>query len=259
MKSDIYFISDAHLGGDTPDIEEEKEKRLFSFFRFIRGKAEVLYIVGDLFDFWFEYRKSIPNNYFHILKALSDVRESGTRIVFIPGNHDAWTGSYLENEVGLEVKPGCCEAVHHGLSFFISHGDGMARGERLYRVQKWIMENRFCVWLYKLLHPDIGIPLARWVSGWSRNRSKTKQPGWNSRAYRDVAVEKLKSGNDVVVLAHNHHPVLERIGDKLYLNTGDWIDNFSYGKLSNGRLTLERWEDGAADNDSVDDISDKYT
>ena len=241
MKADIYFISDAHLGGDAPDIEEEKERRLFSFLRFIQGKAEILYIIGDLFDFWFEYWNSIPNQYFQVLKALSDVKESGTRIVFVPGNHDVWTGSYLEEEIGLEVHRSYCEAVPQGLSFFISHGDGMAKGEGLYRIQKWIMENQLCIWLYKLLHPDIGIPLARWVSKWSRNRSKNREPGWNSRIYKEAAIQQLEKGYDVVVLAHIHHPALEKIGEKVYLNTGDWITNFSYGRLINGQLILETW------------------
>ncbi|MFQ6093751.1 MAG: UDP-2,3-diacylglucosamine diphosphatase [bacterium] len=241
MKSDIYFISDAHLGGDPPDVEEEKEKRLLSFLEYIKDKAKVLYIVGDLFDFWFEYRRAVPNCYFRILKKLSDLRESGTRVVFIAGNHDIWTGPYLSREIGLEVRPGNCHPFHQGLSFFISHGDGMVTGERGYRIQRWIMRNPVCVWLYKLLHPDLGIPLARWVSGWSRNRSKPKPPGWNSTAYREVAIKKLSGSYDVVVLAHIHYPTLEEIGGKYYLNPGDWIDAFTYGKLSRGRLTLEKW------------------
>ena len=118
MKSDIYFISDAHFGGDATDIEDEKERKFFSFLHYLQGKAEVLYIIGDLFDFWFEYRSAVPNRYFRILKVLSDVKESGTRIVFIPGNHDVWVGPYLEREIGFEVKPSYCEAVHHNRSFF---------------------------------------------------------------------------------------------------------------------------------------------
>ena len=246
MKSDIYFISDAHLGGDPPDVEEKKEKNLLSFLDHIQDKSEVLYIVGDLFDLWFEYRRAVPNCYFKILKKLSDLKETGTRIVLIAGNHDVWTGPYLSREIGLDVRQESCEAEHQGLSFFISHGDGMAAGERGYRIQRWIMCNPVCIWLYKLLHPDLGIPLARWVSGWSRGQSKSKPPGWNSQAYRDAAIKKLEEGYDVVVLAHIHFPTLEDIEGKYYLNTGDWIDNFSYGRLSDGRLTLEKWVNQAS-------------
>ncbi|UCE18644.1 MAG: UDP-2,3-diacylglucosamine diphosphatase [Gemmatimonadota bacterium] len=241
MKSDIYFISDAHLGGDSADIEREKEERLDSFLDHVREKAEVLYVVGDLFDLWFEYRKTVPNCYFRILKKLSDVKEAGTRIVFITGNHDVWIGPYLIQEIGLDVRQGSFETQHQGLSFFISHGDGMIGRERSYRLQRWIMRNSVCIWLYKLLHPDLGLPLARWVSRWSRNKSKSKRPGWNNQAYREAAMKKLEEGYDVVVLAHIHFPALEEKDGKLYLNTGDWINHFSYGRLRGGRLTLEKW------------------
>ena len=241
MKSDIYFISDAHLGGDPQDIEREKEMRLVSFLDHLRNKAEILYIVGDLFDLWFEYRRAVPNTYFKILKKLSDLQDSGTQVVFIAGNHDVWTGPYLRREIGLDVRQWSCEAEHQGLSFFISHGDGIAGRERSYRVQRWIMRNSVCIWLYKLIHPDVGIPLARWVSRWSRNRSKSKTPGWNRHVYREASIKKLEKGYDVVVLAHIHFPALEEINGKQYMNTGDWIHNFSYGRLSKGRLTLEEW------------------
>ena len=241
LKTDIYFISDAHLGGDTLEVEKRKEKNLFSFLDHIRDKAEVLYIVGDLFDFWFEYRKAVPNRYFLILRKLSEIKDSGARIVFIPGNHDVWAGKYLQKEVGLDVNQNHTEEHHQGLRFYIAHGDGMAQGEGLYRIQKWIMENKLNIWLYKLLHPDLGIPLARWVSKWSKKRSQSKQPGWNSREYRDAAKKKLGEGYDVVVLAHIHFPALEEINGKQYLNTGDWIHHFSYGRLRDGHLTLEEW------------------
>ena len=241
LKSDIYFISDVHMDGDASDREREKERRLISFLDGIREKAEVLYIVGDLFDFWFEYRKAVPNRYFRILRKLSEIVDSGTRVVFIPGNHDVWAGQYLQKEIGFDVKKKHADELHQGLRFYIAHGDGMARGEGLYRIQKWIMENKINIWLYKLLHPDLGIPLARWVSKLSKKRSQSKEPGWNSREYKDAAIKKLGEGYDVVVLAHIHSPALEEMSGKQYLNTGDWIRNFSYGRLRDGHLTLEKW------------------
>ena len=247
MKSDVYFVSDAHFGGDPPDVEREKEDRFFSFLHHIQDKAEVLYIVGDLFDFWFEYKRAVPNTHFRILKRLSDVIDSGTRIVLVAGNHDIWTGPYVSREIGFDVRRWSCEAHHQGLSFFISHGDGMAEGERGYRIQRWIMRNRVCVWLYRLLHPDLGIPLAKRVSKWSRHRSKPNPPGWNSQAYREAATMKLKEGYDVVVLAHIHYPTLEQIEGKHYLNPGDWITSFTYGKLSQGHLSLEKWSHSATE------------
>src|SRR5262245_38654941 len=158
-----YFLSDAHLGTESAEREAPREARLIEFFESLPGRAESLFIVGDLFDFWFEYSTAIPRRHFKTLCALRRLREAGVEITYLAGNHDFWLGGFLSNELGIHTREGPVTVEKQGRRAWIHHGDGLIGGDLGYRMLKKILRNRVNIRLYRWLHPDLGIPLAHWV------------------------------------------------------------------------------------------------
>ena len=240
MRDKVFFFSDAHLGSGTTIEEKEKEKRLISFWQELEKEASHLYIVGDLFDFWFEYRHLIPKNFQKILNRLGRLKDSGVKIDYLCGNHDFWLGDFLPQQIGIPVHKDYSEAEHQGKKIFVSHGDGLAQSDWGYRILKKILRSRVNIWLYRQLPPDFSIPLARLVSGTSRDYTSGREAKFLEE-YRQFAEEKIKSGFDIVILGHTHQPQIERIGNGTYVNLGDWFKHFSYGVLDKGGIRLERF------------------
>jgi UDP-2,3-diacylglucosamine hydrolase len=236
----IYFISDAHLGEHNPRLETRKEERLTAFLQYIAADAEILYVVGDLFDFWFEYKHAVPAHHHRILHQLAWLVDRGTRVVYLAGNHDFWLGDFFVREVGMEISGEPLAVEHQGLKLFIAHGDGLAQKDKGYRVLKKILRHPFNIRLYRFIHPDIGIPLARLASVSSRAYTDQRVLELVSE-YEAAAKDLLSQGFDAVILGHSHYPGLRRLGEKTYLNIGDWITHFTYGSLHGGRLELHTW------------------
>jgi UDP-2,3-diacylglucosamine hydrolase len=229
-----YFVSDAHIGGGNPDAEQ----RLFRFLESIRGKAESLYILGDLFEFWFEYGRAIPKPGFRALAELAELRRTGTRIGYLKGNHDFWFKDFWRRELGAEAADEL-EVNLDGKRVFLAHGDKLDRAfvPQFFRI---LMRSRLNGWLYSLLHPDIGIGLANSVARMSRSE------GAKPSLVEDMATfarGKLESGFDVVILGHSHVPELRLIGGGAYINIGDWLTHFTYGVIRNGVPLLEVFQE----------------
>jgi UDP-2,3-diacylglucosamine hydrolase len=225
-----YFVSDAHIGGGCPDAEQ----RLFRFLESIRGRAESLHILGDLFEFWFEYGRAIPKPGFRALAELAELRRTGTRIGYLKGNHDFWFKDFWRRELGAEAADEL-DVTLDGKRVFLAHGDTIDRAfvSRFFRV---LMRSRLNGWLYSQLHPDVGIGLALAIA--RANRVKGADPGLVADMAR-FAASKLDSGFDIVVLGHSHVPELKQIGHGTYLNVGDWITHFTYGVIRDGVPSLE--------------------
>jgi len=234
-----YFISDAHLGAGDTTTERLKEDKLLSFFDHAAKTGERLFIVGDLFDFWFEYRNVIPRGYARILAGLSRMRESGLELHYIAGNHDFWMRDYFPKELGIPIHFDNLEYTINGKRFFLEHGDGIAKDDTGYRILKRIFRNRVNIFLYSLLHPDIGVPLAKWVSSLSRGHTSKKE--FDDDDYILRAREKFQQGFDYVLFAHLHHPILKTMGHNIYLNLGDWMKHFTYAVFDDTELRLEKW------------------
>jgi len=230
----IYFISDAHLGDD-----EERERKLISFLDGIKG-CELLYILGDLFDFWFEYRTVIPRQYIRTVCKLLDLVQSGTKIVYLAGNHDFWLGDFLSSQVRIQVELGPLRVEHQGLRLYLSHGDGISKGETGYRFLKRMLRNPLNIVLFRLLHPDLAFSLAKRVSRLSRN-STQRRGEMLLKDYEKFASGLIQGGVDAVILAHIHRPLYKKLVGGIYINLGDWITHYTFGKLEDGILTLERW------------------
>ncbi|MCR4439805.1 MAG: UDP-2,3-diacylglucosamine diphosphatase [bacterium] len=242
------FIADAHLRGGGSATEEEKAARLHNFLAQAAPCFAMLCICGDLFDFWFEYRRVVVNRYFRTLCALSELVRSGTEVHYVAGNHDFWMRDFLTREVGVTVHPQDFQATVAGQRVFVSHGDGLYTKDRGYRLLKRVLQNRIATALYRAVHPDVGVPIAEFFSELSRNHGAQREFSAHED-YRAFAQQTLRQGFDVVVLAHTHEPVCQQLDGGVYLNPGDWIRHFSFGVIDQGGIWLKRWsaEQGAVD------------
>ena len=176
-KKKYYFFSDVHLGFGERDVEKAKEKKLVSFLDSIKSEAEKIFIVGDLFDCWIEYRKVVPKGYYKLLAKLNEMVESGIEINFFSGNHDFWLNSYLRDDVGLKLHPNFLQIELDNKKFYITHGDGLSKGDIGYKIIKKILRSKINQFLYSLVHPDIGIWLAQGSSKSSRSQESDKSHG----------------------------------------------------------------------------------
>ncbi len=236
-----FFISDVHLGGQHHKAERVKESRLLSFFEYVAEYGDRLFIVGDLFDFWFEYRTVIPRGYTKVLCALSRLQELGKEMHYIAGNHDFWMRNFIEEELGVTLHFDDFTYELDNKKFYLYHGDGLAKNDRGYRLLKRIFRNRTNIFLYSLIHPDLGIPLARWVSSLSRNHTSRREPPEDSD-YIQAALKKFEEGYDYVLFGHLHSPNYQMFGQKIYVNLGDWMDHFSYAEFDGESLLLRQWK-----------------
>lgn len=229
----VYFMSDAHLSFGNSSVEE----LIVRFFNKIKGEASHLYILGDLFDFWFEYKHAIPASYLKTLAGLLDLKKSGTQVIYLPGNHDFWLGNYLERQVGIKLVNEYLNVVHHGKKIHLFHGDGLARSDYGYRLLKKVFRFKPNIWLYKLLPVDVAYKMALRTSGVSRRYTSGKKN--DLQGYYDYAAARIKSGFDAVIIGHTHIPEIKKIDSGLYINTGDWIEHFSYVVLREGEFKLQ--------------------
>jgi len=240
----VYFISDAHLGVESRTREATREERLHAFLESLPGRAAGLVIVGDLFDFWFEYRTAIPRRHFQTLAILRRLRDSGVAIRYLNGNHDFWLGRFLADEIGVETHDGPLTLATQGRRIWLHHGDGLVGGDLGYRLLRRVIRNPASIALYGLLHPDLGIPFAHQVSRWSRG-SRGERPLEAERLWREIALPRFAEGYDTVMVGHFHHVFERREPGREFFLLGDWIDRFTYAVLEGGAVRIAAW-DGAA-------------
>ena len=236
----VFFISDIHFGAGTEAEEQEKLKQLTSFFNFINHQGNQLYIVGDLFDFWFEYQHVVPNQYFKVLYPIHQLIKNNVTVHFLPGNHDSWIRNFFTEQIGIIVHPDIFPSEMQSKKVFLFHGDGISKQDTGYRILKKIFRNRVNIFFYRLVHPDIGIPFAKLMSMGSRKHTAGRQFD-DEQDYLDYAIEKFNQGYDYVIVGHSHRPLFKKVNNHVLLNLGDWINHFSYGKLEGGNLTLNYW------------------
>jgi UDP-2,3-diacylglucosamine hydrolase len=237
----ILFIADAHLGkpGDNP----ARAENLAKFLRQIRGHITHLYIVGDLFDFWFEYRTVVPSIAPHVIFELYNLIQSGTKVIFFAGNHDYWAGNYLAQEVMLDIERNGRTVEHQGRRIFIHHGDGFYPSDHGYRFLKRILRNPFSIFLFRLLHPDFASWIARVTSKTSRNYLTPKDfEEINRNTFRKIADDRLGTDCDAVVYGHAHIPLVEARPHGTLVILGDWITHSTYVLLKHGEFTIHSWD-----------------
>lgn len=236
----VFFLSDVHLGLGDRAAERVKEDRLLSFLQTILPQAGELCILGDLFDFWFEYRTVIPRGYHRTLTALQAFTDRGIPVHYVAGNHDFWMRDFFTTELGVKLYLEPCQLTLDGKRVFLHHGDGLATRDLGYRMIKPVLRNPLAIWLYRWLHPDIGVRLARGSSRTSRNYTSNKDFG-EEEGLLEFAANKIAEGNDIVVMGHRHHPQCAQIGAGTYVNLGDWITHHTFAVLEHGTITLQTW------------------
>lgn len=243
MQKSVYFISDVHLGLGDRSAEKEKENRLLAFLGAIRDDCRELFILGDLFDFWFEYRTVIPKGFHRTLSAIQEYTDGGIPVNYLAGNHDFWMGDFFHAELGVTLHRDPLEIERDGKRVFLHHGDGLAQRDTGYRVIKPVLRNRANIWLYRWLHPDLGVPLARGSSRSSRKHTGQKDYG-ETDGMVEFARRKIADGTDVVIMGHRHQPCIMKIESGTYVNLGDWIQENTYAVLRDGAILLEHWGAG---------------
>ena len=231
MKTVVF--SDAHL-----DVGERGRERRSEFVRFLRGfdvSVGRVIVLGDLFDFWFEYRHVIFSGYFEVLRAFAELRDRGVELHLVCGNHDYWAGRFLQEDLKFKVHRDPVVLDFGEKRVLLVHGDGLNKRDWGYRVYRRIARARAVVWAFRRLHPDHAMGIARWVSRYSRRMTEVKDParGSEARALRSFAQEALRRGDaDVIICGHAHAPAYEEYptpkGAGLYINCGDWMWRRSY-------------------------------
>jgi UDP-2,3-diacylglucosamine hydrolase len=246
MDKPEHITSDVHLGA----VPAETERAFVRFLEHVGAEGRRLLIVGDLFDFWFEYGEIIPGRHFRVLAALSDLVDSGVSVLLTGGNHDAWGGRFLEEHVGVEFHPGHFRTELAERPALVAHGDGLGRGDLQYRVLKALIRSRPLVGAFRILHPELGLRIARLASSTKGKTGAGPEPGAVGRArfIEEWARAQLADEPALgwVVCGHAHLPAaVEVTPGRYYLNGGDWLTHWSYLTVGgDGVPSLHRWPGG---------------
>lgn len=239
----IYFLSDFHLGAPDAASSLKREKRIIEFLDEIRPDAKEIFIVGDMFDFWYEYRKVVPKGYVRLLGKLAELTDAGITVRFFVGNHDMWMKDYFQTELNIPVyfEPQIFE--WNGKRVLVGHGDGLGPGDHGYKRLKKIFRNPVCQWLFGVLPPAIGMGLANYFSRKSRAQTGSSEEvflGADREWLISYCRERLKEEHfDYFVFGHRHLPIDFRLSNtSRYINLGDWIRYYTYAVLEGAEMSL---------------------
>ena len=228
----IYFCSDNHLGSPNRNLSLEREKIFITWLDQIKTDAQAIFFLGDLFDFWFEYKKVVPKGFTRLFGKLAELSDSGIDLFFFVGNHDCWIGNYFEDELGINVFHKKVDLNIDNYNILIGHGDGLGPGDNKYKFLKLLFRNPILKKLFSFIHPDLGISLGSFLS------QKNKILSGSEKVFESEDKEMLFSYcKDVLktkyyhffIFGHRHIPLALDLGNNSkYFNTGDWITHFSY-------------------------------
>jgi UDP-2,3-diacylglucosamine hydrolase len=237
-----YFVADAHLGIESDELEESKRRDLLAFLSSITGRCSTLFLVGDLFDFWFEYPGKAPRRHRDVLEGLRKLTESGAAVHFLGGNHDYWAGDQLADATGAAVHREPLSITCFGRRLFVAHGDGLPKGDLRYKLLKAIIRSRPAIAGFRLIPRSMGEAIARWASGLSEitdERVRRAVPPMQS--FLD---EQLERGYDAAVVGHIHRQMRWRFGNGDAIVVGDWMSARSVVELTASGFRLMSWVDG---------------
>lgn len=243
----VYFASDNHLGAPNQEKSKVREKQFVVWLDTIKADAAAIYLMGDLFDVWIEYKRVVPKGFVRVLGKIAELADSGISIHFFVGNHDMWMKDYFETELGIPVYYEPQQITLNNTSFFIGHGDGLGPGDKGYKRMKKVFRNPFIQWLYRLIHPDLGLRIAQHLSLRNRLISGDDDKIYNgpeSEWLVHYCREKLKTQNiDYFIFGHRHLPLdIELSKNSRYINLGDWLEYNTYAVFDGNSVTLSTWE-----------------
>jgi len=250
MKSNnkkIYFASDNHLGAPDYNSSLEREKHFVQWLDFIKKDAQEIFLLGDLFDFWFEYKKVVPKGFVRVLGKIAEISDNGIPIHYFVGNHDLWMNDYFKKELGIKVyrKPKDFNIMNK--TFYIGHGDGLGPYDNGYKIMKKVFTNSFAKFLYRIIHPDIGIGIGQYFSQKNKILSGEKDINflgddkeWLAKYSRKKLQEKHR---DYFIFGHRHLPIqIELNQNSKYINLGDWINHYTYGVFDGNKFETKKWK-----------------
>jgi UDP-2,3-diacylglucosamine hydrolase len=215
----------------------DREQWLLELLARIPGRAAALFVLGDLFDFWFEYRHAIPKRFVRVLLALGELRRHGIPVSYVGGNHDFWIGDYLRRELDVSFSDRAMPLTLQGRRVMLAHGDGIGPGDSGYKLLKSVLRHPLSRWLYGWIHPDVGIPIASAMSHGSRRHAPRRLRS-NEELEHSLGGPFFAEGYDGVVLGHFHRGVHRRENGRDFLILGDWLSGRSVARLEDGRFTL---------------------
>jgi UDP-2,3-diacylglucosamine hydrolase len=241
----IYFASDFHLGVAGKHSTRDREQKIVDWLESIREDAHAIFLVGDVFDFWFEYKRVVPKGFVRLLGKLAQITDSGIPVFFFSGNHDMWMFDYFPKELNIPVfhEPQTFRINGHHL--YIGHGDGLGPGDHTYKILKRIFRSGLSQWFFRWLHPDLGVRLAH---SWSR-KSRLANEGtaevfneddeWLLAHCRDI---ESKEHHDYYIFGHRHLPIDEEVANGArYINLGEWVNHYTYGEYDGDSLQLKNY------------------
>ncbi len=244
-RTKIYFASDFHLGAPNEESSLKREKLLVKWLEEIRSDAAEIYLVGDLFDFWFEYDTAVPRGFTRFLGKLAELSDAGIPIHVFTGNHDMWMFGYLEKELNITLHREPIIREYSAKKFLIGHGDGLGPGDHGFKVIKKVFANKISQWMFAKLHPDWGIKLATYWSGTSRasNNDEVFLGDENEWLFQ-YAKERLETEPiDYFIFGHRHLPLDLKVGNNSrYINLGDWNSHNTYAEFDGEKLELKKYQ-----------------
>ena len=242
----IYFVSDVHLGAPALKNNRERELLFAKWLDEIKPTTQELFLVGDIFDFWFEYKKVVPRGFSRILGRLAGFTDEGIPVHFFPGNHDLWAFDYLPNEIGVQLHRGILIKEFNGKTFLIAHGDGLDANDKGYNRLKKIFVNKKIQWLFSRLHPNFAFSLAH---KWSKSSRLSKAGKEDQVIVKNEGIYKFaeqyyqKEKIDYFIFGHRHWLAQEKIGENAeFIFLGDWISRFSYGIFDGNKFELKKYK-----------------
>lgn len=241
----IYFASDNHLGAPTSELSRPREQKFVAWLDEIKEDAAAIFLLGDLFDFWFEYKTVVPKGFTRTLGKLAEISDSGIPIYYFVGNHDLWMHGYFEDELNIPVFHEPKEFVFNDKSFFIGHGDGLGPYDKGYKRMKKVFTNPVFKWLFRWLHPDLGVKIAQYMSVKNKMISgdeDAKFLGEDKEWLVQYSRKKLeKNHSDYFIFGHRHLPLEIKLNENsTYINLGDWISYYTYAVFDGETLELKK-------------------
>jgi len=243
-KQKIYFIGDSHLGVPNYETSLEREKLMVKWLDEVKKDATEIYLLGDIFDFWFEYKTVVPKGFVRLLGKLAELSDAGIILNYFTGNHDMWIYDYFSKELNANIYKNPIQKTYGNYKFYIGHGDGLGPDDHGYKFIKKVFSNRFNQWLFARLHPNFGIGLALYFSRKSRVANGNTDEvflGEENERLIVYAKEILQQEHfDFFIFGHRHFPLDIKIAEhSRYLNIGDWVKNFSYIEFDGEKLSLK--------------------
>jgi len=242
----IYFASDNHLGAPTKDASAPREKKFVAWLDDIKQDAAAIFLLGDLFDFWFEYKTVVPKGFTRTLGKLAEISDSGIPVYFFVGNHDLWMDDYFKTELNIPVFHQPEDFVFNNKTFFIGHGDGLGPADKGYKRMKKVFTNPFFKWLFRWVHPDVGMRIAQYLSVKNKLISgddDAKFLGEENEWLAQYSQKKLEEKHrDFFIFGHRHLPLeIELNTTSKYINLGDWIGYYTYGVFDGDKMELKKY------------------